>query len=151
MKAFKQFLKNFLPWSNPERRIMTLYKKSRKHYLDGRIWLSNYYSFLIYRRWHCVIPGSAEIADDLFLPHPLGVVIGAGVKIGKKCTIYQGVTIGWSRVDVPGYPTIGDEVVVYANSVIAGKISVGDKSVIGCNSSIFKSVKENITVGGLYK
>ena len=36
----------------------------------------------------------ARISKGIYLPHPLGIVIGKGVTIGKNCTIFQNVTIG---------------------------------------------------------
>ena len=45
------------------------------------------------------IPGveiepKAEIGDGFVIQHPHDIVIGAGSKVGKNVTIYNGVTIG---------------------------------------------------------
>ena len=133
------------------RKVWALYSRAHYHHKKGHSFRSSFYSYIIYRRFHCIIPGSAVVGSGLFLPHPLGVVIGAGAVIGRNCVLYQGVTVGKVKDEASGYPTIGNDVVVYANSVIAGDVEVGDKVTIGCNSSIFRSVKSGATVGGLYK
>ena len=52
------------------------------------IWRLNVAMNGVYLHWECVIgPG-------LFLPHPIGVVVGAGARIGRNVTLYQNTTIG---------------------------------------------------------
>ena len=57
-------------------------------------------------------------------------------------TIYQGVTLGAKNfqvddngrpVNVPRHPIIGDNVTIYANSTILGRITIGRNTVIGGN------------------
>ena len=59
----------------------------------------------------------AIIGEGLRMPHPVGIVIGAGVVAGRNLTIYQGVTLGISRGK---YPTIHDNVSIYPNAVVVG-------------------------------
>lgn len=81
-------------------------------------------------------------------PHPLGIVIGDGVRIGKDVRIYQNVTLGllenMQAVDaVEQYPTIEDGVIIYAGAVVAGPIVVGHHSVVGSNAVITRDVPPN--------
>ena len=71
----------------------------------------------------------------------IGVVIGKGVKLGENVTIYQNTTIG-DNFD-GNYPKIEKNVVIGANCVIVGNISVGMNSIIGANSFINKDVPAN--------
>jgi serine O-acetyltransferase len=82
---------------------------------------------------------SAIIGAGLKLPHPFGIVIGDKVTIGKNCTIYQNCTLG----DKNGYPTLGDDICIYCNSVIIGPISIGNYVVIGANTFLSKNVSDN--------
>ncbi|ENZ8353475.1 TPA: serine acetyltransferase [Klebsiella pneumoniae] len=82
------------------------------------------------------------------LPHPIGVVIGKGVQLGYDCKIYQCVTIGSKLEDGVSYPKLGDNVTIYANSVIVGGVSVGNNVTIGASTLILKDIPDNcIAIG----
>jgi len=82
------------------------------------------------------------------MPHPIGITIHPNVKIGKKCAIYQNVTIGCDEKEPLNVPEIGDNVVIYANAVVFGKIKIGNNVKIGAGSVVFKDVPDNSTVAG---
>ena len=86
-------------------------------------------------------PG-AQIGEYFAIDHGTGVVIGETCIIGNHVTIYQGVTLGAKNfqvddngrpVNVPRHPIIGDNVTIYANSTILGRITIGRNTVIGGN------------------
>lgn len=85
-------------------------------------------------------------------PHPVGIIIGDAVRIGRNVQIYQNVTIGLEESKAAAgeahYPTIGDDVVIYAGAVIAGGIVVGDRSVIGANAVITRDVPADCVAFG---
>lgn len=82
------------------------------------------------------------------LPHPFGVVIGRGVRLGSDCKIYQGVTIGSKLEDGVAYPVIGNNVTIYANSVIIGGIVIGNNVIIGASTLVINDVPDNAVVVG---
>ena len=151
MKLIKELIKRIIPWIDQEKKIYRLYLKSNKAFKKNNIMLAQYYSYRIYKKYGCYIAPSAQIAKELKFPHPIGIVIGEGVIIGKSCTIYQNVTIGRKNKSVPEYPTIGDNVTIYCNSTLIGNINIGDNVIIGCNSVVLKSVKENSKCVGVVK
>ena len=57
------------------------------------------YKRLLVRRYGVYFSAGADsaIGKGLKLPHPTSIVIGAGVKIGDNCVIYQNVTVGGAR------------------------------------------------------
>lgn len=140
-----------LPWANIDKKIYKNYIKSKKAYKKGKIQLSNYYFYRIVKRYGCYISPKAEIGKNLKLPHPTGVVIGEGVKIGTNCTIYQNVTLGRKSIEKAEYPIIEDNVIIYCNSVIIGNVKIGKNSIIGCNTTILKSVEANSKCTGVVK
>jgi len=77
-------------------------------------------------------------------PHPLGIVIGDGVRIGEEVRIYQNVSIGLAENKVGAtaadYPVIEDGVYIYAGAVIAGAVRIGARSIIGANALITRDV-----------
>ncbi len=91
-------------------------------------------------------PG-AEIGEYFCIDHGTGVVIGETTVIGNHVKIYQGVTLGAlsipDRTECPKqrHPTIGNNVVVYAQAIIlGGDTHIGDHSVVGGNVWITKSI-----------
>lgn len=95
-------------------------------------------------------PG-AEIGNHFTIDHGTGVVIGATCIIGNNVKLYQGVTLGAKSfpVDpngmpikgVPRHPIIEDDVVVYSNATILGRITIGRGAVIGGNIWVTEDVK----------
>lgn len=86
-------------------------------------------------------PG-ARIGEYFAIDHGTGVVIGKTCIIGNHVTIYQGVTLGAKNfiyddnghpVDVPRHPIIEDNVTIYSNASVLGRITIGHDSIIGGN------------------
>jgi serine O-acetyltransferase len=89
-----------------------------------------------------------EIGTGFRLPHPTGIVIGDGTKIGNNVLILQNVTLGKKNLNQKGTPIIGDGVSIMAGAVILGEINIGSNSSIGANSVVLKDVPDNsIAVG----
>lgn len=151
MINIKKIIKKIIPWLETSQKIYKTYIKSHKAFLKHNKQLANYYAYKISKKYNCYISPSAEIGRNLILPHPTGIVIGEGVKVGNNCVIYQNVTLGRKNRDIAEYPTIGNNVIIYCNSTVIGKIKVGDNSIIGCNSVLLKSVEENSKCIGVVK
>lgn len=104
-------------------------------------------------RWKfgCMINRRASIGPGFKLPHPVGIVIGEGVTVGAHCTVYQHVTLGGARMgdwQAGQYPTVGDNVVIFAGAKVVGALSVGSNAVIGANAVVTRSVPPgDIAVG----
>ena len=97
-------------------------------------------------------PG-AQIGEFFCIDHGTGVVIGETCVIGDHVRIYQGVTLGAKRFEldkdgnpaknVPRHPIIEDNVVIYSNANILGRITIGRNSVIGGSVWVTKSIPPN--------
>lgn len=94
------------------------------------------------------ISPAADLAGGFRLPHPTGVVIGPGVKTEGFCTVFQQVTLGARRADAwdSDSPTLGDQTFVYGGARVLGAIRVGERSQIGPNCVVFKSLADGSTV-----
>ncbi len=87
-------------------------------------------------------PG-AEIGESFAIDHGSGVVIGETCEIGNYVKIYQGVTLGAKSfpLDENGnpikgirrHPMVNDNVVIYAQATILGRVVIGANSIIGAN------------------
>ena len=93
-------------------------------------------------------PG-ARIGEYFAIDHGTGVVIGETCIIGNHVTLYQGVTLGAKNftlddegrpVNLPRHPILEDNVTVYANSTVLGRITIGHDTVIGGNVWLTESV-----------
>src|SRR5690606_19335625 len=86
-------------------------------------------------------PG-ARIGRRVFIDHGFGVVIGETAEIGDDCTIYQGVTLGGTRLykGEKRHPTLEEGVVVGAGAQILGGFTVGAHARIGSNAVVIKPV-----------
>ena len=90
-------------------------------------------------------PG-ATIGRAIAIDHGTGIVIGETSVVGDRVRLYQGVTLGALSVrkdlaQTRRHPTIGDDVVIYANAtILGGDTVVGHSSVIGGNVWLTHSV-----------
>lgn len=98
-------------------------------------------------RYGCYLHLHADIAGGLRLPHPVGVVVGEGVKISEWVTLYQGVTLGQGSTKMR-YPKVGDRATIFANAVVFGDVRVGSRAVIGAGSVVNRHVPDGDVVAG---
>lgn len=88
------------------------------------------------------IPASCQIGDSFYIGHFGGIILNAKTVIGSNCNISQGVTIGVSGTgEKRGVPILGNNVYIGANSVVAGKIIIGDDVLIGACSLMRKDAE----------
>jgi serine O-acetyltransferase len=132
-------------------RVGLLLKWANLHARKGNPRISKILLLLIERQYGVYIGQDAQIGEQISFPHPVGIVIGNGVKIGDNCVIYQGVTLGGARkgdAQSGHYPIVGDNTIIYAGSVIIGAIEIGSNCIIGANAVITKNVPNgHVAVG----
>lgn len=93
-------------------------------------------------------PGAC-IGEYFSIDHGTGVVIGETCVIGNHVTLYQGVTLGAKNfsldangrpVNVARHPIIEDNVTIYSNATVLGRITIGRDSIVGGNVWLTNSV-----------
>ena len=95
----------------------------------------------------CCIPNLEYLKkQNTKFPHPIGIVIHKNVIVGQDCKIYQNVTIGGPKNGK--LPSLGNNVIVFANSCIIGDVSIGDNVIIGAGCVVTKDVPSNTKVAG---
>lgn len=86
-------------------------------------------------------PG-AQIGPHFCMDHGTGIVIGETAVIGHHVMLYQGVTLGAKSFsyddqgkpqNLPRHPIIEDNVTIYSNTSVLGRITIGHDSIIGGN------------------
>ncbi len=126
------------------------------HKLAHRLWQAQFYwlgrmvSHLSRLLTGIEIHPGATIGRRVFIDHGFGVVIGETSEIGDDCTIYQGVTLGGTRLykGAKRHPTLGKGVVVGAGAQVLGGFTVGDGARIGSNAVVVKPVPAGATAVG---
>jgi serine O-acetyltransferase len=113
-------------------------------------WLGRMVSHLSRMLTGIEIHPGATIGRRVFIDHGFGVVIGETSEIGDDCTIYQGVTLGGTRLykGAKRHPTLGKGVVVGAGAQVLGGFTVGDGARIGSNAVVVKPVPAGATAVG---
>jgi serine O-acetyltransferase len=95
------------------------------------------YNYFMRFFFNCEISLDSDIGAGLYLPHPLGVVIGGSSKVGSNCTIYQMVTLGRYNLTIPDYPTIGNNVTLCKGSSVLGEVVVDEGETIKLDRKVY--------------
>lgn len=122
------------------------------HYLwrNNWLWLARFMSYLGRILTGIEIHPGATIGRRVFIDHGFGVVIGETAVVGDGCTIYQGVTLGGTRLykGEKRHPTLERGVVVGAGAQILGGFTVGEDARVGSNAVVVKPVPAGATAVG---
>ncbi len=147
--AFNSWLEVFL---YPSFRAKLYYRVSHYLYLKRHFYLARRISEKGKRKTGIEIHPGAVIGDNLFIDHGMGVVIGETAIIGDNVVIYHGVTLGGTGKEKgKRHPTVLNNVVIGAGAKVLGNIIIGNNVKIGANATVLGSVKDNMTVVGIYK
>jgi len=91
-------------------------------------------------------PG-ARLGRRVTIDHGMGVVIGETAEVGNDVHLYSGVILGGvSRKPAKRHPTIGDDVVIGAGTVLLGPIRVGNGARIGAGVVVRADVADGAVV-----
>ena len=95
-------------------------------------------------------PG-ARIGKRVFIDHGMGVVIGETAEVGDDVTLYQGVTLGGTKLTrgAKRHPTIGNDVIVGSHAQILGPFRVGDGARIGPHALVQAEVPDGARMVGI--
>ena len=95
------------------------------------------------------IPHNTVIGKGLYIGHYGRIIISSGAVVGDNVNISTGITIGkTNRGDRMGCPVIGNKVWIGTNSVIVGKITIGDDVLIAPNSYVNVDIPSHSIVMG---
>lgn len=145
----------------PVIRTLTNYRLAHELHLLNVPLIPRMISELAHSETGIDIHPAAQIGHHFTIDHGTGVVIGATCIIGNNVKLYQGVTLGALSFPldengnpikgIPRHPILGNDVIVYSNATVLGRITIGDRSVIGANrwvtdniapdTKIYKNVK----------
>jgi serine O-acetyltransferase len=87
------------------------------------------------------------LPKTVFLPHPMGIVIHRGTRIGEDVIIGHQVTLGGRDLSNAA-PDIGDGAYIGAGAKILGGVRVGRGATVGANAVVTKDVPAGAVVVG---
>lgn len=90
-----------------------------------------------------------NLPNHFLAEHPIGSVLGRA-EYGDYFFVYQGTTVGGNRKDgIIYYPTLGENVLMYANSTVLGNTKIGNNVIIAANSYLInEQIPNNCIVFG---
>lgn len=93
-------------------------------------------------------PG-ATIGKRFFIDHGMGIVIGETAEIGDDVMLYHGVTLGGTGKEKhKRHPTVGNNVMIGAGSIVLGPVTIGSNTKIGAGSVVTQDIPANVTAVG---
>lgn len=132
-------------FNQSERAVKAIYRMLNHSKHNRRI-LARLYNVHIYKRYGMHIHPRCEIGENLYLPHPLGIVIGKGTVVKDNVEILHNVTLG---IKDGKFPTIESGVTLYSGSVVVGDVVVGENAIIAPNSVIINDVEKGAVYTGI--
>lgn len=152
-----------LSWTHPpllhKIRIKYFQPNTNCMYLARKMWffhekglLGKLYAKTLYmkilKKYGCVIYPNIKVGKGFFITHPVGIVIGK-CTIGENFMVYNSCTVGVRRYGEESEhltPQIGNNVTLYADSMIIGNVKIGDNITIGAASIAM----DDLTDAGTY-
>jgi serine O-acetyltransferase len=140
----------------PVIKALTSYRLAHELFLQGVPLIPRMMTEMAHSETGIDIHPGATIASYFTIDHGTGVVIGETCAIGNHVKIYQGVTLGAKSFPldeqgnpikgIPRHPIIEDDVIVYANATLLGRIRIGRGCIVGANTWVLNDMPPETTV-----
>lgn len=148
-KGKKQLIKSII--KNPGFKYMYTLRKCQYFRERSKIILKIYYLLLKHYQYKygIEIPYGTSIGKGFYIGHIGSITINEKAIIGNNVNILKGILIGYNpRGEKEGCPIIGDRVWIGPNSIIVGKVKVGNDVLIAPGAFINFDVPDNSIVIG---
>lgn len=134
----------------PVLKALTSYRLAHELFLMGVPLIPRMMTEMAHSETGIDIHPGAAIGSHFTIDHGTGVVIGETCVIGNHVKLYQGVTLGAKSFPldeqgnpikgIPRHPIIEDDVIVYANATLLGRITIGRGATVGANTWILEDM-----------
>ena len=130
---------------------MRSHEKAKKYYDKGKFTYARWISQRARNKTGIEIHPGATIGENVFIDHGAGIVIGETAIVGDRVTIFHGVTLGGTGNEkgVKRHPTVEHDVILGAQSIILGDITIGHHSKIGANALVNTDIPPYSTAVGM--
>lgn len=113
--------------------------------------LSRLLSLLNVLVFRCELSPGAQVGPGFAVPHPAGVGIVSGARLGRGVTLMPAVRLGGGGFEdksKDGAPVIGDDCTLFDGAKAFGPVSVGARSVVCVNAWINRDMPADSLVSG---
>jgi serine O-acetyltransferase len=134
----------------PGTRAISSYRIAHKLHMLGVPLIPRIITELAHSETGIDINPEAQIGEYFTIDHGTGVVIGSTCIVGNHVILYQGVTLGAKSFPldkdgnptkgIPRHPIVEDNVIIYSNATVLGRITIGHDSIIGSNVWVTKNL-----------
>lgn len=140
----------------PVIKALTCYRVAHELQLQGVPLVPRIITEMAHSETGIDIHPAAQIGQSFTIDHGTGVVIGATCVIGNRVKLYQGVTLGARNFPldeagnpvkhIPRHPILEDDVIIYSNATVLGRVTIGRGAVVGGNVWLTRDVAPGETV-----
>jgi serine O-acetyltransferase len=117
---------------------------------EGRETIALYLQSRMSEVFQVDIHPATRIGSGVFVDHGTGIVIGETAVIGDGVSMLQGVTLGGTGKERGDrHPKVGKGVLLGANAIVLGNITIGDYAKIASGSVVLKPVPAGCTAAGV--
>ena len=146
----EKFKKNSLIKRQPlDKRYLFLLRRAT---FEKNKFLRWYYERRLVRmgeKYNIEISSHCKIGKGLYLGHPGCITINPAAQLGEYVCLHKGATIGVeNRGPLKGVPTIGNCVWIGINSIIFGKVTIGNDVLISPNTVVNRDIPDHSVVFG---
>ncbi len=132
---------------------LNIYRKANYYYYSGNNKILKYYYMLrlvrLSKKTQFQITEKTRIGKGCYIGHNGRIIINPEAILGDNINLATGVVIGQeNRGKKKGTPTIGNKVWIGANTVIVGKITIGNNVLIAPNAYVNMDIPDNSIVIG---
>lgn len=125
--------------------------EAHRLYQAGELYEARKLSELSRKETGIEIHPGAQLGEDIFIDHGMGVVIGETAIVGDRVKLYHGVTLGGtgSEKGLKRHPSIHHDAEIGANATLLGNITVGHHAKVGAGAVVLHDVPPYATAIGV--
>lgn len=125
--------------------------EAHRLYQAGELYEARKLSELSRKETGIEIHPGAQLGEDIFIDHGMGVVIGETAIVGDRVKLYHGVTLGGtgSEKGLKRHPSIHHDAEIGANATLLGNITVGHHAKVGAGAVVLHDVPPYATAVGV--
>jgi serine O-acetyltransferase len=113
-------------------------------------WMLGFWRTILLAKHTIEIAWKMDIGPGLLMPHPYGIGLSWGIRLGRNVTLMHYANLGAlpprSGDDGQICPVLGDDVIVFTQGHILGPVTIGDRAVIGAGTWVEEDVEPDAVV-----